>query len=185
MLGKVHSSSRSFALGLLIALTALSAMAFGQQDAPRGRKYKAPPPVSHVEVTVLRATNGKPVTNASVIFHPLVHGKDSGNMELKTNEDGKALIDVIETGSTIRLQIIAPGYQTYGQDYKIDKAAMAIDIKLSRPASQYSIYNQGNQGAGGAAKQAPDAGSKPQDAAPKDDKSAPGDQNNQAKPDNQ
>lgn len=168
---RIAFSSRTFAVGLLIAATALSLAAFGQDDnSHRGRKYKAPPPVSHVEVTVLRATNGKPVTNASVIFHPLVHGKDSGNMELKTNEDGKALIDVIETGSTIRLQIIAPGFQTYGQDYKIDKPSMALDIKLNRPSTQYSIYNHGDN-TPGAPKTAPDPGSEPQqkkDAPPKD-----------------
>uniref|UniRef100_E6QK07 Carboxypeptidase regulatory-like domain-containing protein n=1 Tax=mine drainage metagenome TaxID=410659 RepID=E6QK07_9ZZZZ len=155
-------------LGLVIGATALSQMALGQDNSHRGRKYKAPPAVSKVEVTVLRATNGKPVTNASVIFHPLVHGKDSGNMELKTNDEGKALIDVIETGSTIRLQIIAPGYQTYGQDYKIDKPSMALDIKLNRPSTQYSIYNHGDS-TPGAPKTAPDAGSKPQNDTPQKD----------------
>ena len=30
-------------------------------------------------------------------------------MELKSNEDGKALIDVLEIGETVRLQIIVKG----------------------------------------------------------------------------
>ena len=42
-------------------------------------------------------------------------------MELKSNEDGKTIIDVLPIGDTVRLQIIAKGFQTYGQDYKIDK----------------------------------------------------------------
>ena len=61
-------------------------------------------------------------------------------MELKTNEDGKSVIDVLPTGSNMRLQIIAKGYQTYGQDYKIDKSDMTFGVRLKRPGEQYSIY---------------------------------------------
>ena len=81
--------------------------------------------------------DSKPIENASVIFH--LDG-DKGNMELKTNEDGKSIIDVLPTGSTMRLQIIAKGFQTYGQDYKIDKSDMTFDIRMKRPGEQYSIY---------------------------------------------
>jgi hypothetical protein len=63
-------------------------------------------------------------------------------MELKTNEDGKTIIDVLPIGDTVRLQIIAKGFQTFGQDYKIDKAEMGIEIKLKRPGEQYSVYKQ-------------------------------------------
>src|SRR5271170_6557242 len=76
---------------LALAVLSLLSVANAQDNTKRGRKYKAPPPTSHVEVTVTRASNGKPVENASVIFHPLVNGKNSGNMELKTNDDGKAI----------------------------------------------------------------------------------------------
>ena len=43
-------------------------------------------------------------------------------------------------GDTVRLQIIAKGFQTYGEDYKIDKPEMAIEIKMKRPGEQYSVY---------------------------------------------
>jgi hypothetical protein len=66
--------------------------------------------------------------------------KDEGNMELKTNEDGKAIIDVLPLGDTVRLQVIAKGYQTYGEDYKIDRPSIAIEVKMKRPGAQYSIY---------------------------------------------
>ncbi len=61
-------------------------------------------------------------------------------MELKSNEEGKALIDVLEIGETVRLQIIAKGYQTYGADYPIDKDQFAIEVRMKRPGEQYSIY---------------------------------------------
>src|SRR5579863_9813400 len=120
-----------FALGLITA---------SGQSASRGRKYKAPPATAKLEVTVLRDTDAKPIENAAVIFHPVIHGKDEGNMELKSNEDGKAVIDVLPIGDTVRLQVIAKGFQTYGQDYKVDKDEMAIEVRMKRPGEQYSIY---------------------------------------------
>jgi hypothetical protein len=124
-----------------LGLIAASLNAHGQDDSDRrGRKYKAPPPTARIEVTILKDVNGKPIENAAVIFHPMVGDKDNGNMELKTNEDGKTVIDVLPIGDTVRLQVIARGFQTYGEDYKVDKAAMAIEIKMKRPGEQYSIY---------------------------------------------
>jgi hypothetical protein len=124
------------AIGLLLIVgLTLSA----QETNRRGRKYKAPPPTSKIEVTILRDANSKPIENASVIFH--VDG-DKGNMELKSNEDGKSVIDVLPIGSTVRLQVIAKGYQTYGEDFKIDKPEMAFEVKMKRPGEQYSIYKQ-------------------------------------------
>jgi len=118
----------------------------GQDTSKRGRKYKAPPPTAKIEVTVLKDVNGKPIENAAVIFHPMVGEKDEGNMELKTNEDGKLLIDVMPIGDTVRLQVVAPGYRTYGEDYKIDQAEMAIEIRMKRPGEQYSIYKMHGTG---------------------------------------
>ena len=63
-------------------------------------------------------------------------------MELKTNEDGKAVLDVIPVGDTVRLQIIATGFQTYGADYQLDGSTKDIDVKLLRPGKQYSIYEK-------------------------------------------
>jgi hypothetical protein len=139
MLGR--SILRLSVLAATVALLSTS-LAAGAQDetAKRGRKYKPPPPTARIEVTILRDVNGKPIENAAVIFHPMEGERDKGNMELKTNEDGKTVIDVLPIGDTVRLQVIAKGFQTYGQDFKIDKSAMALEIKLKRPGEQYSIY---------------------------------------------
>ena len=150
---------RRLALAASLVL-ALATLAHAQDDnSKRGRKYKAPPPTAHFEITVLRATTGKPIENAAVIFHPLAGGKDDGNMELKTNEDGKTTLDLLEIGSNVRVQIIAPGFQTYGQDYKIDKDNIVVEVKLKRPTKQYSIYEH---------PESADAAPKSGDAAPKD-----------------
>lgn len=135
-----------FRLSIVVAVLALivSTLAADAQQSPekRGRKFKMPPPTGHIEVTVVRDSSGKPIENASVIFHEVVSGKETGNMELKTNEDGKTVIDVLPVGGTVRLQIIAKGFQTFGDDYVIDKDQMAIEIRMKRPGEQYSIYKK-------------------------------------------
>jgi hypothetical protein len=118
---------------LLLAGLSLSA----QDTKRRGRKYKAPPPTSRIEVTILRDSDSKPVENASVIFHMV---GDTGNMELKTSEDGKAMLDVLPIGSKIRLQVIAKGFQTFGEDFDNDQQEITLGIRLKRPGEQYSIY---------------------------------------------
>ena len=112
------------------------------QESGRGRKYVPPPPTAKITVTVTKATNGKPVENAAVIFHPIKNGKDEGGLELKTDENGKAKLDVIPIGDTLRLQVIALGYQTFGNDYPVKADTKEISVKLRHPAQQYSIYQQ-------------------------------------------
>ena len=129
---------------LCLVLCSLAAIA-QQKPSIRGRKYKAPPPTARIEVTILRDVNGKPIENAAVIFHPIEGEKSRGNMELKTNEEGKTIIDVLPIGDTVRLQIIARGFQTYGEDFKVDKPEMTMEIRMKRPGEQYSIYKQHGQ----------------------------------------
>jgi hypothetical protein len=126
---------------LVFCLALLSLQAFGQ-DSPshRGRKYKPPPDTSHIVVQVLKKANGKPIMNAAVVFNPTKDGKDIGSLEVKTDPDGKAIIDVIPTGSVVRVQIIANGYATYAQDYQIDEASKEILVSMVRPQEQVSSY---------------------------------------------
>lgn len=127
-------------LPLLGAVVFLFSVVYAQEKG-RGRKYTPPPPTCKVTVTVIKAFNGKPVESAAVVFRPMKDGKDEGNMELKTNEDGKASLDVIPIGDTVRLQVIASGYQTFGQDYELPGSNKEITVKLNRPQKQYSIYD--------------------------------------------
>ncbi len=110
------------------------------QDDTRGRKYKDPPPVSHIAVSVRRASNGKPVENAAVIFHTLHDGKDQGNMEIKTDEEGKAVLDVIPIGDQVQVQVFKSGFQTYGDTFTNDLASRDLNIKIKPPTGQYSAY---------------------------------------------
>jgi hypothetical protein len=122
-----------------LALLAVSSLFAHAQDDSRGRKYKAPPPTAKVSVAVVKDSNGKPIENAAVVFH-LTGEEGKGNMEMKTNEEGKAIIEVIPIGDSVRLQVVAPGFQTYGEDYKIDTDSKDITVRLRRPGQQYSTY---------------------------------------------
>jgi hypothetical protein len=129
-------------VGSGLTLAAIGPLAAAGQDEPahHGRKYKAPPVTSHVEVTVVKAFNGKPISNAAVIFRPVKDGKDEGNLEVKTDPDGKAIIDVIATGSEVQVQVIANGFATFGQNYTVDTATKEIAISMVRPKPQVSTY---------------------------------------------
>jgi hypothetical protein len=128
-----------------LVLLAVSSLCSHAQDDSRGRKYKAPPSTAKISVSVVKDANGKPIENAAVVFH-LSGEEGKGNMEMKTNEEGKAVIDVIPIGDTMRLQVIASGFQTFGQDYKIDADAKDITVRLKRPQSQYSTYDHAASG---------------------------------------
>jgi hypothetical protein len=96
---------------------------------------------SRIEFLVVRSYNGKPVRNASVVLHPVnKDGKQTKNgMELKTDLDGKTALDSVPYGK-LRIQTIAPGLQTYGDDVEINQPEQQITIKMNRPKDQYSIY---------------------------------------------
>ena len=107
----------------------------GRASAQDDEQYAA------VAFVVLRDYNGKPVKNASVIMHPVSKKgkqKNSG-LQLKTNTDGKTSFDGIPYGP-LRVQVLAQGFQTFGEDYDVNKPDIEITIKLKRPQGQYSIY---------------------------------------------
>lgn len=117
-------------IGLLAFLVAVPVFA-GQQKAP----------AASINVVVVREANGKPVKNAEVVLHPVDEkGKQKQEgLELKTHDDGKAEISGIAYGKW-RVQVIAPGFRTFGQDYEVGQPNIEITIKLQKPSEQYSIY---------------------------------------------
>lgn len=144
--------NRIFHLSLLLATAVLLIwpLAAGAQNARyRGRKFKPPPATSRIVVTVLRNDNDTPIRDAHVIFHPVEGEKDKGGMELKTDDEGVAVMTVIPIGDTILLQVISKGYQTYGGRYKIEKADESMHIKMKLPGQQYSIYDNHMDANGG------------------------------------
>ena len=104
------------------------------QNKPSGQ-------ASSLNFVVLKDDNGKPVRNASVVLHQLDKGgrQRSDGLELKTDNQGKASVDGIAYGKW-RVQVIAHGLQTYGEDYDVKQPAMEFTIELKLPKHQISIY---------------------------------------------
>ncbi len=90
--------------------------------------------------------SGKPLDRASVIIK-FVSGRDKlkayskirTQWETKTNQEGLTNIPAIPQGK-IRIQVIAAGYQTFGQDFDVNQEEQTIDIKLNPPQAQYSAH---------------------------------------------
>lgn len=98
-------------------------------------------PTASLRIVVVRDADGKPVKNAQVVVHPVNRkGKQTkGEMDLKTDADGHATVDAIPYGS-LQVQVLAKGFQTFGEDYEVKQPELEIVVKLKRPAGQYSIY---------------------------------------------
>jgi hypothetical protein len=118
---------------LLFACTLLlSSLAVAQDDD-----------MAILNFVIVRDYNGKPIRNASVVMHPVEkNGKQSrGGLQIKTDADGKASFDGVPYGK-LRVQVLASGFQTFGDDYSVDKPTVEITVKMKRPQGQYSIYEE-------------------------------------------
>ena len=92
--------------------------------------------------------SGKPVDRADVIVR-FVQGRNYLKLgrkmrttyELRTNEEGTARIPQIPQG-TVRIQVIAKGYQTFGKDVDLDEADKTVEVNLLPPQPQYSAHDK-------------------------------------------
>ena len=94
---------------------------------------------------VVTTESGRPIDQASVIVR-FVRGhavfklkKLRTTYELRTNQDGEAKVPEIPQGE-IRIQVIAKGYQTFGQIFDVTEEEKTIEIKLNLPQQQYSSH---------------------------------------------
>jgi len=127
------------AMAILLGLGLAGACAPEANAGDKKSQYDEP--VSSLSFVVLKDDNGKPVRNAGVVMHSVgKHDKqDRGGLELKTDAEGKASFDGVPYGK-LRIQVLAHGFQTFGEDYEVNQPTMEITIKLKRPENQYSIY---------------------------------------------
>jgi hypothetical protein len=103
-----------------------------------------------VEMTKLtiqvKTQAGRPVERASVVVrfvegHSIVKlGKGIlTTYELRTNQEGEAKIPPIPQGK-IRIQVIAKGYQTFGDIFDITDEEKTVPITLNPPQQQYTAH---------------------------------------------
>jgi hypothetical protein len=143
MISAFHRPRTTILLGSALLL-ALAVPIHGQNEE-HWRKYKKLEPAGRITVTVQKAANGKPISNAAVIFRATKNGKDEGYLEVKTSPDGEAKIDIIEIGSHVTVQIIADGYSTGATEFDLPSEEKNVLVKMEKPRAQVSAY-QDNDG---------------------------------------
>ena len=88
----------------------------------------------------------KPIERASVVVR-FVEGRSIAKLgkkqitrwELRTNQEGIAKIPPVPQGK-IQIQVIAKGYQTFGDIFEIEEEEKTVEIKLNPPQPQYSAH---------------------------------------------
>jgi hypothetical protein len=96
----------------------------------------------------VRVTNleGKPIDRASVVVK-FVKGRSAIKLgkkvythwETRTNQEGLAKVPELPQGE-ILIQVIAKGYQTYGNTFDVKEDEKTVDVKLNPPQPQYSAH---------------------------------------------
>jgi len=105
----------------------------------------ADPPMTKLRVEV-RGPSDKPIDRASVIVR-FAEGRSVAKFgkkvrthwELRTNQEGMVSVPPIPQGK-ILIQVIAKGYQTFGDYFEIREEEKTIPIKLNAPQPQYSAH---------------------------------------------
>ncbi len=105
----------------------------------------ADPPMTTIRIEV-KTYSDRPIDRASVIVK-FVEGRDYAKLgkkiqtswQLKTNQEGLAKIPAVPQGK-IQVQVIAKGYQTFGQVFEVNEAERTIEVKLNAPQPQVSAH---------------------------------------------
>lgn len=108
-----------------------------------GGKPRPRPPFVRVIVHVA-SPSGRPVRNAGVVIdqYANLHWRqirDPYHVEIKTDRKGVASIDGFFPGYVL-IQVIANGYNTTGNYYKVLAPRQNIYIRLKPPPAQISIF---------------------------------------------
>jgi hypothetical protein len=125
-----------------ISLAVIFPVAIRGQDKTPDSKGKSVGPASAVHLTIV-VTGGEdkqPVDSASVyvrfVESKVLTRNKKIEMNLKTNMSGVSHVPEIPSGK-ILIQVIAPGWKTYGEYFEVNQAEQTINISLVRPPKWY------------------------------------------------
>ena len=133
--------------GLLCAGTALPQASPSDSNAPQDqasssqtKDSKAGSPTVKLRIQVTNPSD-KPISNASVYVRynesgGFLHHDKLAELDLKTNEDGSVKVPPIPQGK-IMIQVVTPGWHTFGKWYEIEKDEELVQIKLEAPHRWY------------------------------------------------
>jgi hypothetical protein len=110
-------------------------------------------PASAADLTKLKIVvttkSGRPIDRADVVVR--FGGRSVAKLgkmvrttwEMRSSQEGVAEIPEMPKGK-IRIQVIAKGYQTFGDTFDVDEDERTIEIKLNPPQKQYSSHDKEN-----------------------------------------
>ena len=130
------------ALIVLSSLVLLLPLGVPGQDKNSDAKGKsdAASETVHLTIVVTGGDDKKPVDSASVYVKYVTERKLAKDkkieMNLKSNLSGVCHVPEIPRGK-ILIQVIAPGWKTFGEYYDVDQAEQTINITLVRPPKWY------------------------------------------------
>jgi hypothetical protein len=129
---------RSILFALALVLLTVSPRTVAQDKAPDGKANSSD--TTRLTIVVTAGEDKKAVENASV-YVKFIEGrklrKDKKiEMNLKTNMSGVCHSPEIPQGK-ILIQVIAPGWKTFGEYYEVNQPEQTIDVQLAAPPKWY------------------------------------------------
>ena len=127
------------ALALLLALPLILSSVSRAQTAKDEPKPAKPSGSAQLRIELTGGDTKKPIADASV-YLKFTEGKVLRDkpieLNLKTNQNGVARSPQIPK-TRVLIQIVSPGWKTFGQYYDIDQDEQTIQINLDRPSNSW------------------------------------------------
>ncbi len=102
-------------------------------------------PTTRIEIEVTNH-KGEPVDRAAVVVKFIegrsikrLGGKKSTKWQLRTNNEGIAKLPSMPQGE-LMVQVIADGYQTFGDYFEVYEEEKTIQIQINPPQPQFSAH---------------------------------------------
>lgn len=93
---------------------------------------------------VVQNEDGEGVARASLIVRTLKGKKKNKvdkSLQLRTSQQGTAPIPPLKRGFVL-IQVIAEGYQTFGDRYELTDPEQTVTITLKPPQDQFSVHQK-------------------------------------------
>jgi hypothetical protein len=124
---------------IIVAAVLLVATHLAAQDSAESRDDGS----TRLTLQVLNETNQQPVADAHVVVRfteeRILRRDKRVSWQAKTNRKGVLVLSDLPTG-TVKVQVIAKGFQTYGDQHELAKPQEDLTILLQPPKDQVSAY---------------------------------------------
>ena len=131
-------------LPLLLLALAVPALAQSGSSQDKNKDKKDENQTTKLLIHVVGGEKSEPVANASVYLRFkekgavlfLLHRKRKVELDLKTDNEGHASFPILPRGKVL-VQVVAPGWQTFGEYFELSKATQTVEIHLHRPKTRW------------------------------------------------